>query len=239
MLSGFLLAVHFATWITSLEFTTVTSSVVLVTTTPIWVAIFSPFTIKESISKEVTIGLALALAGTIVIAVGDACMHNAVFSCPPLAQFVKGQAFIGDMLALVGAWCAAGYVLIGRGIRSRLSLVPYVFVVYGIAAIFLVSLMFMSGNQVWGFSPATFMWLVLLALIPQLIGHSTINWALGLLPAAYVAVTLLGEPVGSSILAFIFLDESPGLVQGLGAIFIFVGIIVASKPDTISEQEEV
>jgi drug/metabolite transporter (DMT)-like permease len=238
VLSGMFLAVHFATWITSLEYTTVTSSVVLVTTTPIWVAILSPFTLKEKISKEIVVGLCMALTGTVVIAVGDACLTKDVFLCPPFSEFVQGKAFFGDFLALVGAWCAAGYVLIGRGIRGRLSLVPYVFVVYGIAAIVLAGMVVFSREQISGFSFSSYIWLFLLALVPQLIGHSTINWALGLLPAAYVAVTLLGEPVGSSILAAIFLKEAPGMVQVLGAILIFVGIIVASKPDIITRPDE-
>jgi len=234
ILSGVFLALHFATWITSLEYTTVVSSVVLVTTTPIWVAILSPFTIKENISKAIIVGLALALAGTMVIALGDSCLHRGVWECPSMSEVVEGGALFGDFLALAGAWCAAGYVLIGRGIRNRLPLIPYISMVYGTAAVILVGLVVVSGKQIFGFSGKAYLWLFLLALIPQLIGHSTINWALGLLPAAYVAVTLLGEPVGSSILAAIFLREFPGFVQGLGAIFIFVGILVASKPDIIS-----
>jgi drug/metabolite transporter (DMT)-like permease len=238
VLSGVFLAVHFASWITSLEYTSVVSSVVLVTTTPIWVALLSPFTIKENISREIIIGLSLALAGTLVIAFGDSCLVQGVVDCPPFVKFAGGSAFLGDFLALVGAWCAAGYVLIGRGIRNRLSLVPYIFVVYGIAAVILIGMVFVSGQEFLGFAPMSYFWLILLALVPQLIGHSTINWALGLLPAAYVAVTLLGEPVGTSILAAIFLDEIPGIVQILGAILIFVGILIASKIDIIIKTQE-
>jgi drug/metabolite transporter (DMT)-like permease len=116
--------------------------------------------------------------------------------------------------------------------------VPYIFVVYGIAAVILIGMVFVSGQEFLGFAPMSYFWLILLALVPQLIGHSTINWALGLLPAAYVAVTLLGEPVGTSILAAIFLDEIPGIVQILGAILIFVGILIASKIDIIIKTQE-
>jgi drug/metabolite transporter (DMT)-like permease len=97
------------------------------------------------------------------------------------------------------------------------------------AAVLLIILMFASGERFYGFDKSTYTWLILLALIPQLIGHSTFNWALGYLPAAYVAITLLGEPIGSTILAFIFLNEVPGVLLVVGAILIFGGILIASK----------
>ena len=232
-LSGLFLAIHFSSWITSLEYTSVTSSVVLVTTTPIWVALLSPFTVKESISREILYGLGLSLFGTLVIAFGDSCVVGGRVDCPPFSEFFGGTAFLGDFLALLGAWCAAGYVLIGRGVRNQLSLVPYIFIVFGTSAVILIGIVLVSGQPLFGYSSSSYFWLLLLALIPQLLGHSVLNWALGLLPAAYVAVTLLGEPVGSSILAAIFLEEVPGIVQVLGAVFILLGIFVASKPDII------
>jgi drug/metabolite transporter (DMT)-like permease len=230
LLSGLFLAIHFATWIKSLEFTTVASSVVLVTTTPLWVALFSPLFLKESISKNIALGLALSLVGTMVIGVGDACVLEQDMTCPPLEIFFSGTAFLGDLLALCGAFAAAGYVIIGRTLRAKLSLVPYVFLVYGAAAVLLVVLALGSGNPVSGFSPEIYLYLVLLALVPQLIGHSTFNWALGFLPAAYVAVTLLGEPIGSSVLAYLILGEVPGKITLFGAILVLGGILIASRP---------
>lgn len=229
LLSGFFLAIHFAAWISSLEFTSVASSVVLVTTTPLWVAIFSPIALKEKISRTVSIGLGVALLGTIVIGLSDVCRLEGGVVCPSFGEFFSGDAVWGDFLALVGAWTAAGYVLIGRRVRSTLSLTPYIFIVYGVAAVILIVLMMLSGDSFYGFAPMTIVWLVLLALVPQLIGHSTFNWALGYLPAAYVAITLLGEPIGSTILAYIFLDEVPGLLLMVGAILIFGGIVIASR----------
>lgn len=229
ILSGFLLAVHFGTWIKSLEFTTVASSVVLVTTTPLWVAVLSPFTIKEPISKTVVIGLILALFGTLIIGIGDVCSFAAEIICPPISNFIEGDAFIGDILAIIGAWSAAGYVIIGRKLRKNLSLTPYIFLVYGMAAIVLIILVLFSGKEYAGFEIETYIWLILLALFPQLIGHSAFNWALGFLPAAFVAISLLGEPIASTVLAYVFLDEIPGWLQILGAIFIFCGILIASK----------
>lgn len=236
LLSGLFLAIHFISWITSLEYISIASSVVLVTTTPLWVALFAPFTIKEPITRPVVVGLLLALTGTLVIGLSDVCAQSGLsLTCPPMREFVRGEAFLGDLLALVGAWAAAGYVLIGRRLRAGLSLVPYIFVVYGMAAVILVALMLTGGGQAAGFSPRTLLWLVLLALVPQLLGHSAFNWALGYLPAAYVAVTLLGEPVGSTILGMIFLKEVPGVYKLFGAILIFGGIVIASMPDKRSQ----
>jgi drug/metabolite transporter (DMT)-like permease len=231
LLSGVFLALHFATWITSLEYTSVASSVVMVTTTPLWVALLSSITIKEPITRVVAIGMVIALVGTVVIGLGDECTFDAGLQCPPLSKFISGDAFFGDLLALSGALAAAGYVLIGRRLRSKLSLIPYVFLVYGAAAVILVGMALASGEQTVGFPFDTLIFLVLLALIPQLLGHSTFNWALGYLSAAYVAVTLLGEPIGSTILAYALLDEVPGVFTLFGAILIFGGILIASKPE--------
>ena len=231
LLSGFFLAIHFATWIQSLEYTSVASSVVLVTTTPLWVALFSPFTLNEKITKMISMGLVFSLLGTIVVGLSDICDFQNRLVCPPFNQFFQGQALWGDFLALVGAWTAAGYVMIGRRIRPRFSLVPYIFLVYGMAAVLLVLFVLGSGVQYRGFSGQTYIWLVLLALIPQLMGHSTFNWALGYLPAALVSVSLLGEPIGSTILAYIFLAEAPGIIKVFGAILIFAGIVIASRKE--------
>jgi drug/metabolite transporter (DMT)-like permease len=109
--------------------------------------------------------------------------------------------------------------------------VSYVFIVYGIAAVLLVMLAFANHQPMVRYPPAAYIWFVLLALVPQLLGHSTFNWALGYLSAAYVAITLLGEPIGSTILAFIILEEQPTVLKIFGAILIFAGILVASRPE--------
>ena len=233
LLSGLCLALHFAAWITSLEYTTVTSSVVLVATTPLWVALLSPITLKEPLTRVIWIGMVLVIVGSIIVGLSDTCTLNAgTFSCPTFQDFVTGEAFLGDMLALVGAWMAAGYVLIGRRLRAQMSLVPYIFLVYGVAAVILITIMLVAGYSPWGYPPQAYFWLVLLAIVPQLLGHSTFNWALGFLPAAFVAITLMGEPIGSTVLAFILLKETPTAVKIFGAILILAGIFVASRGQT-------
>lgn len=235
LLSGFFLALHFATWISSLEFTTVASSVVLVSTTPLWVALISPFTLKERLTRAVILGMALTLVGGTVVGLSDTCDWTGTgLVCPPLGTFLRGQAFLGDILALIGAITAALYLLIGRSLRSKLSLVPYIFIVYGVAAVVLIFIMLAGGFSPFGYSPTTYLWFLLLALVPQLIGHSTYNWALRYLSAAYVSITLLGEPIGSTLLAYILLGEIPTAFKIFGAILILIGIYAASKSASTS-----
>jgi len=232
LLSGLFLAFHFASWITSLELTTVASSVVLVTTTPLWVALLSPLVLREKITPMIIIGMLLALAGGGIVAVSDSCTLAAGrLSCPSVGEFLRGSAFLGNFLAVFGAWMAAGYILIGRRLRAKMSLVPYIFVVYGMAAVVLLAVMFGAGKSPVGYPPLAYLWFVLLALVPQLLGHTSFNWALRYLPASFVSVTLLGEPIGSTILAVLFLQEAPGWLKIGGAVLILVGIYLAARGD--------
>jgi drug/metabolite transporter (DMT)-like permease len=232
LISGMFLAVHFATWIKSLEYTTVASSVVLVSTVPLWVVLFSPIFLKEPITKPVLSGILLAFVGVIIIAVSDLCtIENGGLVCPPYNSFFRGEAFLGDLLALAGAVAAAMYVIIGRSLRQRVSLLSYVFVVYGMASVVLIALALLSNNPIFGYPKMAYVWFILLALIPQLLGHSSYNYALGYLSAAFVSIMLLGEPIGSTILAYIFLGEVPSILKIFGAILILAGIYIASIND--------
>jgi drug/metabolite transporter (DMT)-like permease len=233
LLSGLFLALHFATWITSLEYTSVASSVVLVATTPLWVALLSPFTLREPVSRAVLAGMALALVGGAIIGLSDACSWQAGrLACPPLADFVRGEAFLGNLLALAGALMAAAYILIGRSLRVKIPLIPYIFLVYSMGALVLVALMLGAGHPATGYPTPVYGWLLLLAIFPQLLGHSTFNWALRYLSAAYVSIALLGEPVGSTILAYFLLQETPTSLKIFGAILILAGIYIASGSET-------
>lgn len=229
LLAGLLLAVHFASWITSLEYTTVASSVVLVSTTPLWVAVAAPLLLGEKSSWGVIGGMLLSLIGGGVVAVSDTCTgFGTQLICPSWEMFVSQRAFWGDVLAVLGAISGAGYLMIGRHLRRKFSLAPYVFIVYGTAAIYLVCGMFIVDGLPAGYPTRVYLWLILLAVVPQLVGHSIFNWALRYLPAGYVSVTLLGEPIASTFLAFIFLREKPIQLKIIGAILILAGIAVAS-----------
>jgi len=241
LLSGIFLAIHFATWISSLEYTSVASSVVLVSTGPLWVALFSPIFLKEPLTRSVLIGMALTLLGGTLIGLSDSCSIDlwsrytvratrpTLLACPPLSEFVQGEAFLGNFLALVGAWTVAGYLMIGRRLRAGMSLIPYIFVVYGISAVVLLGIMLAAGQSPFGFSPIFYLWIVLLALVPQLVGHSTYNWALRYMPAALVSITTLGEPIGSAVLAYFILKEVPTLLTIFGGTLILAGIYVSSR----------
>ncbi len=226
--AGSFLALHFATWISSLEFTSVASSVALVQTTPLFVAIFSPLLLKESVRRYVAAGLLISTLGSLTIAASDACAWNAGLQCPTIASLLKADAIRGDVLAIIGALGAAGYLLIGRKIQTNLDLIPYIFLVYATAALWLLIAAFFSGARLTAFSSTTYLWILLLALIPQLLAHSTINWALRYLPAAVVSVTLLAEPVASTIWAYFFLQETPPALRIFGATLVLLGIAIAA-----------
>ena len=229
LVSGLFLAVHFATWISSLEYTSVASSVVFVSTGPLWVALLSPVLLNERLRPAAIIGLGLALLGGTLIGLADACTWSAGLQCPALNQVMQGGAMWGNFLALAGAWAVTGYLIIGRKLRAKMSLIPYIFVVYGMAAIGLIVLMLAAGQLPFGFEAKTYVWIFLLAAIPQLIGHSTYNWALRYLPATFVAVTTLGEPIGSAILAFLILNETPTIAIIIGGVLILLGIYFAAR----------
>ena len=221
-LAGLFLAAHFALWIASLERTTVASSVVLVTTTPLWVGLLSPLVLHEPLTRRLALGMVLALAGGVIVGLGDTGGAHAAAGATP------GAALLGDLMALSGAWMMAGYLMVGRRLRAGLTLVPYVFLVYGMAAGLLTVAMAATGRSLFGLAPATYLWLALLALVPQLLGHSSFNWALRYLPASFVAIALLGEPVGSSALAYGLLHEVPTPLELGGVVLILAGIAVAA-----------
>jgi len=213
--SGVILAVHFYTWITSLALTSVAASVVLVSTTPLFVGIISHFFFQERITRWVLLGMGVALAGSTMIGLSD------------LGEGT--HRMLGDVLALAGALAAAGYLLIGRQLRNRLSLLGYVFPVYGTAAVALLLLALLMRTSLAVCPLNNWLWLFLMALFPQIVGHSSLNWALGHLPATYVALVLLAEPIGSTLLAWLILEEVPVLTVILGGGLILAGLWVANR----------
>lgn len=229
LLAGSFLALHFAAWISSLEYTTVASSVVLVTTTPLWVALASPFVLKESIGRAAIIGMVVALLGGTIVALSDACTLQPQLACPGFAGQLDARAQWGNFLALAGAWMAAGYIVMGRQLRGNMPLVPYIFVVYSMSSLVLLGIMLLFDHSPLGLPAVSYFWIFLLALVPQLLGHSIFNWALRYLPASFVAVNLLGEPIGSTILAFFLLSETPSALELGGAAFILLGIYISSR----------
>ena len=221
LLAELFLAIHIGTWVTSLEYTSVASSVVLVQTAPLMVAALSPLLLGESISRYLLIGLLIAMAGSLIVGISDACGAE---GCLQLNELVQGTAIHGDLLALAGAAAGAGYVMVGRRVRQAVSLVPYIGIAYGAAAIALIFASLFQGAPLFGFEPTTYLWLLLLAIFPQLITHTSYNWALGYVAAAMVSLVLLAEPVASGLLALVFLDETPTTLRLVGGALILIGI---------------
>jgi drug/metabolite transporter (DMT)-like permease len=210
--SGAMLAVHFATWIPSLSYTSVAASVVLVTTQPVWTALAGR-ALGERMPLAALGGIALALVGAAVVSGGD-------FT-------VSSRAAFGDLLALVGAITAAGYFLVGRNLRQELSLLPYVAIAYTTSALLLAVVVAVSGTPFTGFPARTWGLFVLMALVPHILGHTVFNYLLRHLQATIVAVGIMGEPVGASLLALAFLGEIPRWTAAVGGALILAGIYVA------------
>ena len=228
--AGAALGMHFAAWITSLEYTSIASSVVLVTTAPLWVALVSPALLKERLTKPVVIGLLIALVGGIIVGGSGSCSTvQGKFTCSGIGDLFAGSHSLGNLLAFAGALLSGAYLIAGRKVRNTISLPLYTLIVYGIAALLLSVMVLLKGDKVTGYAPISYVWVLALALIPQTIGHTAFNWALKYLPAAFVSIALLGEPVGTIILAALLLHEAPTFLEMMGGLLVLTGIAVATR----------
>ena len=223
LLSGFFLALHFSTWISSLSYTSVANSVVLVNTNPLWVGILTPVISKDRLTLMTKIGIVISVIGGAIIGAGDFA--------------TGGQALWGDFLALLGSICAAVYLLLGRNLRRKLSLLAYVIICYGSAAIILWVLVIALGLQVVGFSSGTYAAFAGMALVSQIIGHTSYNWALKWFSASLIAVSLLGEPIGATILAYIIFDETLTWTKLIGGSLILAAIYLAARGEQVNRRE--
>lgn len=216
-LAGLFLALHFAFWVSSLQFTSIANSVVLVNTSPLWVGIFSPLIIREKIHRRVVLSILLSIFGAFIIGYGD--------------YSLGGDELRGDVLALAGGLCMAGYLLMGRKLRRKLSLIAYISLCYGSAAMILWITVILFGFPVWGFGGQTIAAFFCMAIFPQLIGHSCYNWALKYFSASFIAVSLLGEPVGSTFLAYLIFNEGLTFLKVIGGVFILTAIVLAASQE--------
>jgi drug/metabolite transporter (DMT)-like permease len=221
MLGGMFLALHFWFWISSLKFTSVASSVVLVATNPIFVGMFSYLFFKEKQPIELIIGIILSFSGSIILAAGDSGLRGLSVQNPSF--------LLGDTLALLGAILASGYLMVGSRMRQEMDVLSYVSIVYSFSALFLVITSISSGISFTGYRSSSYVFMTLLAIVPQLIGHTSINWALKHLKTSMIAITILGEPIGASILAYFIFHETISSFQGVGITLIFLAIIIASR----------
>jgi drug/metabolite transporter (DMT)-like permease len=215
--SGTFLGGHFATWILSLEFTRVVSSVVLVSLSPLFIAAASALFLKEPLTTRIVIGMLIAIAGGVLIGLSDS------------GGTVPGQnPTLGNVLALAGALCMTPYLIIARALRSKFSLLAYITLVYGAAAVVLMLVVLLTRTPLTVGDPWAYLWIALLALMPQLVGHTSFNWSVRRLPAVYGTIPVLGEPVGSTILAMLVLGEVVRPLTLLGAALALAGIALMS-----------
>jgi drug/metabolite transporter (DMT)-like permease len=224
-LSGLFLTLHFVFWIASLQHTTVASAVVFVSASPLFVAIASHLFTQDKLSRLMLVGVFLAVLGAMVIGWDDFDLAR--------------TALWGDFLAVLGAAMAAAYFMVGRGLRPKISLLAYVTVVYSIGAVGGLLLAGLTGQSLTGYSTNTYVMILLLAVGPQLIGHSSLNWALRHISATAIAVATLGEPVGSTILACLILMETPSLVKVGGGALILLGVYLSMREEERTQRAAV
>jgi drug/metabolite transporter (DMT)-like permease len=214
-LTGLFLALHFIFWIASLRYTSVASSVVIVNINPVFVGLGSYIFLKERVTKLMILGIFLSITGGMVIGLSDFTFST--------------HAGLGDLLALGGALMASGYLMAGRKLRQEMDLLSYIFPVYGTASIVVLLIALAVGVPLFGYSCRTYAFFFMLAIIPQLIGHSTFNWALKFFSASTIAILILGEPIGSTLLAYWILGETLSVWKATGGICILAGIYVALR----------
>jgi len=213
--SGVFLALHFVTWFTSLQYTSVASSVVIVTTQPVFVVLGSWLFFRERVPRPAFLGIALALAGSFVIGAGD---------------FLVGmRAFVGDLLALTAAILVSGYLLIGRRLRGSVALNGYTFVTYGSSTLVLVAASALARVPFYPYPSRDWLLFLALAAVCTVLGHTVFNWVLRYVQASVVSVSILGEPVGAILWAALFLGENPTPRQLAGAVLIFTGLFLFTR----------
>lgn len=210
--AGFFLALHFAFWISSLDYTSISSSVLFTNLQVIFVLLFSILFLREKLSYAVIGGICLALAGSLLIAQGD----------------LRCGRLLGDMLALASGFFVAIYFIIGRTVRTRIDALSYTFIVSAIAALVLFIACLLGGLSLSGYPLLDWVLFLLMALGPGLAGHGILNWALKYVKAPIVAVSILGESVGATILAYLFFQELLQWYQILGGLLILTGIYIAA-----------
>lgn len=212
---GLFLALHFVTWFISLNYTSVASSVVLVTTQPIFVVIGSQLFFKERIPRQALVGGALAISGSVIIGAAD---------------FQVGmRALFGDLLALFAAVMISGYLLVGRRLRRDVPLEAFTAVTYGTSSLALAIAALATRTPFGGYPPRDWLLFAALALVCTVMGHTVFSWVLRHVPASVVSVSILGEPLGAILWAAVFLGEPPTLRQLIGGAVIFSGLYLFTR----------
>ncbi len=210
--AGIFLAFHFILWFESLQYTSVASSTVLVTMQPLFAFVGTYFFFGEKITIKTMVAAAIAITGSILISWGD--------------FRVSGPALYGDILALIACALVTGYLLFGQDVRKRLSLITYTMVVYTSSTICLFFYVLIKGESFGPYPAIDWMWFVLLAIIPNLLGHNLFNWSLKFVSTNVISIAILFEPIGAAILAFFVFEEYLIPSQFIGGSVVIVGIML-------------
>lgn len=210
-LSGTFLAFHFILWFESLNYTSVASSTVLVTLQPLFAIAGTYLLFKEPLSKKTMLAAMITIGGSMLLAWGDVRMG--------------GTALFGDMLALIACALISFYMLCGQSVRQMISSTTYTIIVYAVSAIVLAVYIPIKGESFGPYSPIDWCWFVLLAIVPNLLGHNLFNWSLKYVSANAISIAILFEPVGASILAYLVFKEYLHTSQVIGGIIVLAGII--------------
>jgi len=211
VISGVFLAFHFILWFESLRFTSVASSTVLVTLQPLFAFIGSYLFFKEVFSGKALLSSVLAIGGSVLISWGD--------------FYVSGTALYGDLLALIACALVTVYFMFGQAVRKRISLITYTFVVYSISTVTLFIYVLLKEESLFPYSSSDWVYFILLAIFPTLLGHSLFNWSLKWLNTSTISMAILLEPVGAGIMAYFLFQETISLTQAAGGLIVISGIM--------------
>ncbi len=236
--AGSFLALHFWSWMASLERTSIAASVLLVNLHPVVVVAGSALWLGERPTRPQVFGIAIALVGAAIVALGDvlsgaigAAPNGAIEGTSDAALQARGSSStLGNLLAVVGAITVGLYYLAGRRLRQRLSLWPYVALVYGACLTVLLSLAAWQRAPLWPYPPRDLGIFALIALGPMLAGHTGFNWSLKYVPAYVVSLALLAEPVGAGLIAWLAMGEEPSAATMVGGAVVLAGLAAAVWP---------
>ena len=211
-IAGVFLAFHFILWFESLNYTSVASSTVLVTLQPLFAFVGTYFFFKEKITNKTILAGAIAIAGSILISWGDFKL--------------SGSAFYGDMLALIACALITAYLLFGQDVRKRLSLVTYTMIVYVVSTITLFLYVLIKGESFGPYPTIDWIWFILLAIVPNLLGHTLFNWSIKYVSTNVVSIAILFEPIGAAVLAIFIFKEYLVATQIIGGLVVILGIVL-------------
>lgn len=214
ILIGAILAAHFYAYITAVKMTTVASAILLATCHPVIVGIISILILKDT-KRAVGIGILAGMSGLVIITLGD----------------LGGGNIDGDIIALISGVFFSAYLLLGRVLRQRVSIITYVFVVFSSCALVLLAAAFITGQVMWPMPASELLIFLGLAVISTIMGHLLFNFSLRYLSASVISVSYLGEPVGAILLAAMLLDEIPSVYVLVGGMMILVGILLTARTE--------